>query len=352
MKKLYEWVKRTLCPKWLAPLPTHLTMKEDLGLNSKPIRPLDKSALSNDNATLRALTGMLNNPLITGAEVPKGGVEEKYDAPSGKDGATLPIPSSPLNDFPLPAETQPAAIVITTAPVAPVPPIPSKIGLRLCFTGRGLSDICTAIGATEFNISGPVFSLALKFFPGQIQHTDGTYAPGAESFVATLKAWGSGEISAAYPITPARAIFIQMIKSLAGIKNSLPSAVDWNKFGGDEGFWIDSCVNAAKSYAEEFPYARIVVTGLSTKHEFEYVRTQGFTHWHAMARPGVGGNVDALCSFLDNDVTKQISNQRNGARLRCIWKDTVAPTSQRLWSMSDFAAAAAYSRPQPSVAFE
>lgn len=338
--------------------------KQELGLDSKPLRPLDKAAMSNDSATLRALTGMLNNPEITGAVVPK---EERYDGPGGKNGETIP-------PIPLPPSSDPATVSPPVAPVAALPfpsaqnpgprpdastvlhaqtsPTPAKalaVGAKLLLTGRGVSDIAKAIGASEYNIMAPVLELAKKFFPAIYSLGSSSTAPGSENFLATLKAWGSGEVTTNYPLTPARAVFVQMIRSFASMKNVLPAGVAWEKFGDDEGFWIDSCVRAALA---DFDAPRVVVTGVTSKHEFEYVRTQGFQHWHSTARPGVGGHVDALSGSLDNDVTKVVSMQRNGPKLRCVWKDTTPPLSNRLWSMAEFANAAATPAEVPTTSFE
>jgi len=316
--------------------------KEDLGLNSKPIRPLDKSALSNDSATLRALTGMLNNPLITGAEMPK---EERYDGPAGKNGETIttlpptggeqlgvsPAPAAVASPFPSAQSSNPRPEPVPAAPTSS--PTVARIGTKLLLTGRGLVDIITAIGAINFNVTQPAYELSKRFFgEAAFPSTPDIKAnPGADSFIATIKAWGSGEITAAFPITPARAIFIQMIKSLATLPNALPPGVNWHKFGSGEGFWIDACVSAANAaIADLAPGGIIVITGITNKHEFEYIRAQGFTHWHSTARPGIGGTVDPLSGMLDNDVTKVVSVQKNGPKLRCIWKDSTAPVSNRL----------------------
>jgi hypothetical protein len=317
--------------------------KQDLGLDAKPLRPLDKSAMSNDNATLRALVAQLNDPRVTGAEVPK---DEKYDAPSGAGGATIIAPATPVE------QDKPAPVVATPAPAGVQAPAP-RISMRLFFTGRGVSDIVRAIGAIEYNIAKPVTDLASKLFPAIVFADDSNltkaFAPGVESFLLTLKAWGSGEVSPAFPITPARAIFIKMIHSMYGAPGALPLGIDWAKFGTDEGFWIDSCINAAKAQVDSDPGVRVVVTGLTSEHEFKYIQAQGFSHWHSMARPGIGGVVDSLSNALDNSVTRQISTARNGTKLHCIWKDTTAPTSSRLWSLADFTSAAAVSQLSASV---
>lgn len=297
-------------------------------LNSKPARPLDKSNMSNDAATLRALTGMLNNPAITGAVVPK---EEKYDGPASENGQTLAVAQTPSETAPpgalLAAQTE-------TPPASAIQPLP-KVSLRLLMTGRNVGNVIQAIGAQEFSLDGPVLGLAKAFFG-----PEAATLPGGEAFLATLRAWGAGVVSTAYPLTPARAVFKTMIHSLAAPANQtlLPKGIDWTKFGKDEGFWIDAVIRGAKAFSDANPTARIVFTGITGMTEFRYFQTLGASHWHVMARPGIGA-AGQLSSNLDNDVTKQVSVKRQGPRLRCVWNDTTPPISDRIWRLSDFAAA-------------
>jgi hypothetical protein len=324
-------------------------------------RPLDKAAMSNDSATLRALTGMLNNPAITGAVVPKGettalpttalppgSIPDHSDvSPPSNIGGAAPFPSAQTANAPGSALPPAREVPAKETPAAAV-----KVGLRLLFTGRGLSDTAHAIGAIEYNISAPVFKLAQKFFNESVfSDVNSISAPGSVSFLATIKAWGAGEISAAFPITPARAIFVQMIRSLAGMADALPAGPNWKRFGSDEGFWIDACVHAANE-DNDSSGRRVVITGIASKFEYDYIRSQGYSHWHIMARPGVGGNVDLLSGSFDNDVTKQVSVQRNGPKLRCIWKDTTPPISGRLWAVADFVLAASLSAIAESASLE
>jgi len=196
-------------------------------------RPLDKAAMSNDSATLRALTGMLNNPALTGAVVPKGettalpttalppgSIPDHSDvSPPSNIGGAAPFPSAQTANPPGSALPPAREVPAKETPAAAV-----KVGLRLLFTGRGLSDTAHAIGAVEYNISAPVFKLAQKFFNESVfSDVNSISAPGSVSFLATIKAWGAGEISAAFPVTPARAIFVQMIRSLAGMADALPA---------------------------------------------------------------------------------------------------------------------------------
>jgi hypothetical protein len=300
---------------------------------TKLARPLDKSVLSNDSATLRALTGMLNNPAITGAVVEK---EERYDAPAGKGGAT--IPPSGVG----PAETISAATTFpAAAPLAPPAPVaPPKIGNRLLFTGRSVTGLAAGIGAKLFIIGAPAAELAQMFFGS----TWRVVAPGAENFLATIKAWGSAEVSEKFPLTPARATFITMIRSMANSK-LMPEGINWGTFGSNEGFWIDVAVASA---AEAASNSRVILSGISSKIEFDYFRAKGFQHWHIMGKPGAPA-INELATALDNDVTKQISVTRSGAKLRCIWAENAPAPSERFWRLNEFVSAAGGAKPPEPI---
>jgi len=45
---------------------------------------------------------------------------------------------------------------------------------------------------------------------------------------------------------------------------------------------------------------------------------------------------DALAAALNADVTKRISAQPRGSKLRVIWNDTVPAPSPRLYSVAEF----------------
>jgi hypothetical protein len=316
---------------------------------TKLTRPLDKAALGNDAAMLRNLTGMLNDPRITGAEVP--GAEKRKPFPSANDGGpTIPPEVIPAQDDltsgaagdisqPLPPPVlSPASRVQPVATATPAP-ASAKLGLKLFFTGRNVDQVLNSIPCAEFGILKPVARLAEIFFPGiSFGDTALVNTPGAAGFIASLRAWGAGEVSEAYPITDVRACFVTMMRSLAPT-GFLPKGIDWSRFGAHDGFWIDVAVIAAQEFQKANPNARFAITGVTTQVELMYFRTLGLAHWHVMARPGVGiSNPIALA--LDNDVTAQISRERTGKKLRCIWNDSTPPASPRLWSAAEFRNAA------------
>lgn len=306
--------------------------KDQLGLSEQKVTRLDKNVLQNDAAVLRNLVGFLNNPSITGAEVvPPSAVTE---GPKGETIIADAMPDHPTNDLPRPTTATPAPLPVAATPIE-LPP--SQIGLRLFFTGRESSKVVETIGATEFSISGDVMRLA-QFFFGNAVFSDApiNQNPGTQNFLETIKAWGSGEISATYPITPARATFVTMIRSMSEV---LPAGITWARFGKDEGFWIDAAVNAARAFSEANPSARVVVTGVASMSEFKYFQALGFRHWHCMVAAIPGAIENKLLTGLNNSVTKQISESRSGNRLHCIWIGPAMPSTNRIWTLQAFKSA-------------
>lgn len=302
-------------------------------------KPLDKNLMSNDSAMLRSLTGMLNDPNITGAELPASERKPVNTAPippGGLDPRATPAAIDSLNiPTPTPQAAQPTPQASPANPTAAASTPPVPLPNRLVFTGRGVREAAAALGAKYYTVNGPVLALANYFYPGISKDT-----AGAETFLAAVKAWGANEISKEYPVTPARAMFVTMVRAIAP---ALPAGISWANFGANEGFWIDACVASATLEPED---TRVVVSGLTTDIELKFFSTQGFQHWHLMARPGHKVTIDSqnkLNSSLDNSVTTQVSQQRTGGKLRAIWNDNVSPISNRLWTLPEFLARAGVS---------
>ena len=118
-------------------------------------RPMDRAAMSNDMGILKNLLGLLNNPLLTGAEPP---------------------PSGPVADPQPQAKQEPMTI--------------NKINTRRIFlTGAarvGKSWLAQQIAGRTFELADPIQGLASQIF--------GKSDPALE---AELFAWGSGVVSKA-----------------------------------------------------------------------------------------------------------------------------------------------------------
>lgn len=331
-------------------------------LKSKPVRPLDPANLSNDNATLQALAGALNVESRAAKAIEKLDSFQvdttKYSGPTGAANATMPLETLPDESSlpqqpqrPVSAVAQPPAAqnnpAPTTAPQA-APSLPS-VGLsnqlKLILTGRHTSEVIEKIGAKEFAIDSGILVLAQAFFPSVDLRPAGPakVVPGAQALLDAIKAWGKGEISAAFPVNPTRAMFVAFVHSLHAAKQ-LPGGIDWSAFGKNEGFWTDSVVEAAKAFHAENPDQRIVFTGINSVIELKYFQALGCTHWHVSGPSNV--KVTDFSTALDNNVIKQISVKRNGAKLRCLWVGNTPSPSPRLWTLDEFIAAA---RIQPPV---
>jgi hypothetical protein len=308
--------------------------------DTKLARPMDRTNMANDDATLRALAGQLNNPRASAIEKLQSFAVDttKYSGPTGTANMTIPTEQIP-DESTLPRTSGANPTGAALSPVAPPPVAPSTfhsqraapISNRLVFTGRELGLTIIDIGARHFHVGQGVYSLAQVFFNcplGDSAPSPIVAAPGAQSFIDTLRAWGTGEISQAFPVNATRALFVTMIHSLAGAKQ-LPGGFDWAKYGKDEGFWIDSAIEQAK--AAEAEGFRVAFTGIKSVTELNYFRGIGCSHWHITGSPGA--KVDEFANALDQDVIRQLSKTRQGPKLRCIWRSPAASPSPRLWSV-------------------
>jgi hypothetical protein len=310
-------------------------------------RPMDRANMANDTATLRALAGALNNPRAEAIERLDSFKADttKYSGPTGSANMTIPIEQIP-DESALPQRAQ----APPPAAVQPLTQRAASISNKLVFTGRLISETLAEIGAKGFAADAGVRQLARFFFP-----LGDKVLPGEQSFTDTLRAWGTGEVTQAFPINASRATFVTMIHSLATLKQ-LPEGFDWTKFGRDEGFWIDSIVKQANAFLAENPEARIVFLGVNSIPELKYFQGIGCTHWH-ISGPAGGAPVDEFSNRLDQDVIKQISQKRNGPKLRCIWRSTTgaASPSDRLWTSLEFERACDYQEAkngEPMVSLE
>jgi hypothetical protein len=298
--------------------------KFDLGDQSKKII----NTGSQEVAALKELVGMLNNPLITGAELPP---EEKQTIPQ-----VLPPKSSAI---------PPAKNVLVTAN----PRKASALGDRLFFTGRlgvGKDYCAAAAGYKAVGFADPIYALAEMLFGVQVNANAGKDLPGMREFLQAVGQWGRGTLTAQYPLTPARAVFVTMLRSMSA---SLPTLVDWSNFGRTDLLWIDSLLRRTENLD-----GKLAVTNVRFENEFKPLQEKGWQHWHIMSSPATWSarlaskNLtpaspqlkdisEGLGNFLDNDATQKISRQRNGEKLRIIWNDPDVPSpSTRFYSLAEF----------------
>ena len=316
-------------------------------LKSTPARPLDPAALSNDQATLRALVGALNST-PRGVD-PNAPVDTtKYDAPTGAANATILTDTSvdeskeaALNaalsaqrkgasqqeivDAAKQVISQPVVSLPTPAPQQAAQPASTVIqrARRLVLTGRNIKQIAAQLGSVNFRLNADAHALALRFFPDAELDT-----PGFAELIATIRAWGDGEVSEKYPLTVERAMFTR----LARIEPTEPGASTTANFG-KPGFWTDALVSYIKTHAEANPNDLIVVSGISDITQLRFFQTLGFQHWHITGAPGA--QVDPFSAQLDQDTIRVVSQQRQGAKLRAVWSEPT-PCNGRLWTAKEF----------------
>lgn len=322
--------------------------KQELGLGETKLkRPMDKLAMGQEVQALNALLNMMNDPNRQPAE-------SKVRIEKPKEMKQQQPPTLPAAQIPTPTAEPPPAPVSSVAP--------SKI----FFTGRlkvGKDYLANEIGATIFGLADPLYYLAKHFSGVDISSGKNKDLPGMRAFLQTIGQWGRGVINEQYPWTPARACFVTMIHSLAAVNVISGQGVDWERYGLDDTLWI----SAALSRISESNAALSAVTNVRFENEFKLLQENGWTHYHVMASSGThkerltkdGIPLDSpvlkdiserLAAGLDANVTKQVSAQRHGPRLHCVWNDERTPAiSDRLYSVPQFKALFVAAAPQQHI---
>lgn len=306
-----------------------MTSNSDIGL--APNQPLPKGfspkGAAAEAKALEMTIREMNNPALTGAVVPPEEVaniqqilktanvlEPAPSALQDSRGATLP-PSDPALQMPAP-----------TPDSAPTPRQISGPRTKILLTGRtgaGKSFVAAQTRAHVLEFDTPIRS----FIRGVLgANADG---PAADPLVDALLAWGDGVVSAAYPLTPTRLLFVQKAK-------------EEHPTFGQPGFWRQSFLDrVAQTLAQTAE--QVIITGVKTSEDFHALVAAGFVHYHVVCssntyvnRPKRKNINDGLAAALDQDVTKKISQNRQGDKLRCIWSDVVAPPSSRVLTVAEW----------------
>lgn len=275
-------------------------------------RPMEKT--NSDAAQLNELLSLMNNPDITGAVVPP---EEKAAAKAVLQGIPAPIPANePLSPTP-PADPEPVAAQAAIA-------APSLV-LLTGRSGVGKSFLAAQAGYKVLELDMPIWTFVKGVFPSAKPEE-------LQLLVNTIRAWGDGWITKDLPINPARLLFVERVRPM------------WPKFG-HSGFWADHLLEYLEGeMASEGMLPQAAVTNVTTTADFQALTSRGFKHFHVMcsvqtlgARTKRQGADDRLAAALDQDVTKKISQQRQGQRLRCVWSDSQpSPNPQRLYSVDSW----------------
>jgi hypothetical protein len=115
---------------------------------------------------------------------------------------------------------------------------------------------------------------------------------------------------------------------------------------GKPGFWATRLLAEIEEYRAGMPRP-VIVIGISELADFTLFRNDAkFTHFHVMVSNATLGkrlpqgqpSQDLVSSALDNDVIRQISQNKAGSKLRCVWNDETPPPTNRFWSAAEFAA--------------
>jgi hypothetical protein len=315
-------------------------------MQGEPKRPMDPALRGNDVAALNNLLGLMNNPAITGADVPAD-AETKVAFTA----AAPPVPVAP-----------------TPAPSGP------QINKRTFFTGRlavGKDYVAEQIGAPIFGFADPLYYLATFFFGVEVTATKNKDLPGMRAFLQQAGQWGRNDVDEQYPYTPARATFCAMIRSFgAGGMFDARQCVNWNNFGIDPLIWVDSMLERCSAHLASQPDSRVATTNVRFKHEFKALSEGNWDHWHVMCSPQtwakrlqmkkiapnapvLNDKSEHMAMQLDDQVRKVISAERNGKFLKVIWNDPEVPSpSSRIMTLAQFCDAVAQtdSRPVPATA--
>lgn len=292
-------------------------------LNSQTVRMPDNLGVA-DKMALRGLLSFVNNPAVTGAEVPPG--EEIFP-----DAAPTPV------------EPQPPA------------PVGHSTG-KVFFTGRlatGKDWLADRVEAEVFGFADPIYYLASYFFGIKVDRNTNKDLPGMRGWLQSVGQWGRNHVDAETPYTPARSIFISLIRSLAAHgKLSNDYSVEWDKFGSDQMIWTNGVVRRADAFSLANPDKLIATTNVRFEHEFKALRDGGWTHYHVMcsaqtwakrlaakklnAQSKELSNVsEHLAMHLDRDVAGKL--KQPGNKMRVIWNDSeVPPPSPRVHTIESF----------------
>lgn len=307
----------------------------------------------NELAGLNDLVNMMNDPEITGAVVPPG-VETT---------ATLVAPTATVT------ENVENVELPTDAEMAPLPPSPGVVSIHgvddavlpvaatpqqvLFFTGQLASgkDHCAGlIGARVVGFADPIYSIASYFFGVEVTATQNKQLPGMRAFLQLVGQWGRNVINEQYPVTPARALFVQNVRKLGEAGEFGNHFVAWDRFGSDENLWVDSGIARIRQASESL----LAISNCRFPNEFKSLSGAGFKHYHCMCSaqtwakrlaamkltpesPQVKDYSEQMATAISRKVLQTISKQARGGKLNVIWNDeNVPPPSPRFFTLAEF----------------
>lgn len=272
--------------------------------------------VANDARTLRDLCSTLNNPAITGAQIP---ADEKA-AIDQLVAANQAIPSDVPGASPVKESTSivhGAGQSLNQIPNTPALTIKPQL-TKVFLTGRagGADEVASKTGAYVINLRTLIES----------QMRDNFGATPTPALVKEFQAWSTGIVSAQYPQTLTRTLLEALIRK------SYPT------FGTPD-YWIGLIFDRVDQVIAQVAN-RVVITGIDSLANFKALQKAGFAHYHVMLSNISAQNKtltpDPLSDALDNDVIKKISFQRQGGRLHVVWNDDQPSPSPRFYSLPEF----------------
>lgn len=323
--------------------------------DTKLKRPMDPAQRGTEVAALKALIADLNNPKLTGAEPPDAPSKPQVALPGqeilDRRGATL-MPVDPVITG-LPRASAP--VVPAPAPAAPAPP-PSAAPApavapvdysRLILTGRSGCGKTYLVAELKRHVQDGGAIVARELYETILDGVR-TMCPlsdtEVEPLLPLLRAWADGEISANYPMTPARILFLAAMRARTGLQD----------FGTPD-FTMTRFMEVTSKVGD---IGRIiqVVTRVENEKDLIRLRQAGWIHFHVMCTESalkarsVRANADNRVAIaLDRDATMR-SNSPDTIQVRCVWND-VAPVPHNLYSVDRFLAEVCAPRPS-AIAIE
>jgi hypothetical protein len=246
-------------------------------------KPMDRTLMGNDEAALRNLVGMLNDPGITGAVVPpeeKAAMKQRAPVPAAPPPLSAPVTAGlkaqhapPLDNNPAIATPPPPFTATQTSPTVAAPS--HSPAQKIFFTGHpgvGCRTLAARIQARVFNFDDPIYSMAAASFG--LVGDSALLLP----FVAEVRAWGEGTVSKLFPLTAARALFCDRMHA-SGAEGDALFGSSVAAFGA-AGFWEECLLARMARYFQAVPTGRAVVINVTTPNQFMALQKQGYRHYH------------------------------------------------------------------------
>lgn len=329
------------------------TNPEAVGLaGSQVARPLNPESRGAETAALRNLVGFMNNPEISGAQIPSDADVEPPQS-AGLDAVFIP-------PTPSPAQIAQAPVFLPQLSPAPAAPGVTPLSNRIFLTGRlasGKDYVAEQIGAQIIGFADPLYYLATYFFGIEVSSTKNKDVAGVRKFLQQVGQWGRADVDENYPLTVERATFTAMIRSM-GQANCFDAQwkIDWLSFGLDPMLWVNGLLKRAESIPTT---TRLVATNVRFQQEYDALSQAGWTHYHITCSPATWSNrlatkkltpsshaladkSEHMAAHCDEQVRKQISFAPTGPQMRAVWNDQHTPSpSPRLMTLLDFCQRAA-----------